>query len=145
MRLAFLDDAVTKTVGDIPAPPPPYKSFNIVFYQTFFDNLSKNGIQPFVESLPDRDLSRFDIINPNPIELDVLTINYNVTNFRFTNTTYDGSLPVIDIGDENYTFQMRGVNLTLAFDYEYVSDPPILADIGSTTIGVADFYLNLNG
>ena len=37
---------------------------------------------------------------------------------------------------------MDGLNLTLAFDYEYVSDPPIFADIGTAKIGMTNWYMN---
>lgn len=97
-----------------------------------------------MKSLPKKDLSSWDVINPDPINLDVMTFNYNLTNFHFLDgADIDGSFPIIDIGYNNFVFQIIGLNLTLAFDYEYVSDPPIFADIGCATIGVSDFYLNL--
>ena len=34
------------------------------------------------------------------------------------------------------------MNLSLAFDYEYVSDPPIFADIGNATFGMKNWYFN---
>ena len=130
---------------DVPDPPPAYESFNVVFYQPFFDNLSRNFIEPFIKSLPDRDLSDWDVINPPPLDLDVVTINYNLTNFRFLDTWYNGSAPIIDIEYDSYTLVIDGVNLTLAFDYEYVSDPPIFADIGTAKFGMTNWYLNLTG
>ena len=105
--------------------------------------MSKNLIEPFIQSLPQRDLSDWDIINPDPIDLDVIKFYYNLTNFHYLEgANYDGTNPMIDIGYDKYEFSMTGLNLTLAFDYEYVSDPPIFADIGHAEFGMINWYLN---
>ena len=36
------------------------------------------------------------------------------------------------------------MNLTLAFDYEYVSDPPIFADIGTAKLGMTNWHFNFS-
>lgn len=108
--------------------------------------MSENFIEPFIESLPNRDLSKWDIINPEPIDLDVIKFDYNLTNFRFLeDASYNGFNPIIKIGYDNYNFSMTGVNLSIAFDYEFVSDPPIFADIGRAQVGMTNWYLNYTG
>ena len=104
--------------------------------------MSKKFIEPFITSLPNRDLSKWNVINPSPINIDELTFNYNLTNFRFIDAAYDGSDPILDIGYDYVVFQVSGVNLTLAVDYEYVSEPPIFADIGTFSFGNTNFFLN---
>ena len=89
---------------NVPDPPPKYESFNVVFYQTFFENLSKSFIEPFFKTLPGRNLSNWDIVDPPPLDLDVLTLNYNLTNFRFLDAWYNGTTPIIDIEYDAYVF-----------------------------------------
>ena len=82
------------------------------------------------------------MVNPDPIDLDVISLDYNLTNFRFTKANYDVNVPLIEIQYDYYNFSIPLLDLTLEFDYEYVSDPPILADIGTAKFSVENWSLN---
>lgn len=84
-----------------------------------------------IDNLTSANLDFFDVVDPDPIDLDILSLEYNMTNFKFIEANYDVSVPVIDIQYDYFNFSIPALDLTLQLDYEYVSDPPIFADIGS--------------
>ena len=98
-------------------------------------------MEPIVSSLTERDFAFLDIVNPDPIDLDVLSLDYNLTNFRFVKAEYEVSSPIIDINYDYFNFSIPGLSLTLELDYEYVSDPPLFADIGTASFSMENWYL----
>ena len=114
----------------------------MVLYQSFFDTLTHEFVEPAISSLTKRNFSFLDVVNPDPIDLDVISLDYNLTNFRFTKANYDVNVPLIEIQYDYFNFSIPLLDLTLEFDYEYVSDPPILADIGTAEFSVDNWSLN---
>ena len=69
----------------------------MVLYQSFFDTLTTQFLEPAISSLTTRNLSFLDVVNPDPIDLDIISLDYNLTNFRFTKANYDVNVPLIEI------------------------------------------------
>ena len=63
-------------------------------------------------------------------------MDFNITNIRVEEASVSGAIPIIDILDEALRLQLEQLDLKLAFDYMFIMDPPILADIGSGFIGI---------
>ena len=70
-----------------------------------------------------------------PIE-DIISFEYDLTSFAFEYADYNGAVPIMSVEKDLVHFQLSNLTLNLTFDYAYVSDPPILADIGSAYIGI---------
>ena len=106
-------------------------------YQDFFNITTLHLIQPLIQKLPEFDLSKI-IPNMNgtlPIS-DIISVEYNLTDFAFEYGDYNGSVSIAAIEDNSVTFQMNNLTINLTLNYAYVSDPPIFADIGAAYIGV---------
>ena len=69
----------------------------MVLYQAFFETLTTDFLEPAISSLTTRNFSFLDVVNPDPIDLDVISLDYNLTNFRFTKANYDVNVPLIEI------------------------------------------------
>jgi len=41
-------------------------------------------------------------------------------------------------------FELKGLTLELTFDYEFITDPPIFADIGAATVNIGGMTLAAN-
>ena len=67
---------------------------------------------------------------------DIISVDYNLTDFAFEYGDYNGSISIAAIEDNSVTFQMNNLTINLTLNYAYVSDPPIFADIGAAYIGV---------
>ena len=70
------------------------------------------------------------------ISIEGLTTDFNVTNLKIAEAYLDGQTPVVQIGDGQMRFQLADFTLELSFDYEFITDPPIFADIGTAQINI---------
>jgi hypothetical protein len=52
-------------------------------------------------------------------------------------SSISGAIPLVDIMDSEARLQLEDLNLQISFDYAFITDPPLLADIGSATIGLS--------
>ena len=78
----------------------------------------------------------------NPVKdghLDIvefLTFDFNITQLKFVNSGLNPVAPLIKLGDNQARLQINELTLELEFDYQYISDPPLFADIGTAYLGV---------
>lgn len=73
--------------------------------------------------------------------LDFLTFDFNVTQLTFPQASLQPATPIIQLGENNARFQ---INLTMEaeFDYQYISDPPVFADIGTAYLGFDGMFVD---
>ena len=65
-----------------------------------------------------------------------MTTDFNITNINVAEAYLDGQTPIVQIGDGQLRFELADFTLELAFDYEFITDPPILADIGTAQVKI---------
>ncbi len=53
----------------------------------------------------------------------------------------DGTVPIVKIGDGQLRFELTDFTFDLSFDYEFITNPPILADIGTATVNIGGMTL----
>ena len=107
------ESAASSETETEPPPPPPYQSFSIVLYQTFFNTLTVEFLGPIIDNLTSVNLDFFDVVDPDPIDLDIVSFEYNMTDFKFIEASYDVSVPLIDIQYDYFNFSIPALNLTL--------------------------------
>lgn len=70
------------------------------------------------------------------MEIEHLSIDFNITNFTVDTAQINGEVPIVKIGDDQMRFQLSGFDFKLQFDYEFISDPPVFADIGTASLAI---------
>ena len=78
-----------------------------------------------------------------PLE-DIISFDFNLTSFAFADANYNGAVPIMTVYKDEVRLQLSNLTLNFTVDYAYVSDPPILADIGSAFLGIDTLSLDLN-
>lgn len=99
------------------APLLKVETLGITLFQTFFDNLTTNFVNPLIMTLTERPPT--DLYINQPLDLvDFLNMTFNVTNFRFTKSEINPSVgPIIQLGDNYALFQIKELTLDVEFDY----------------------------
>jgi hypothetical protein len=122
------------------APLLKVETLGLTLFQSFFDNLTTNFINPLIMTLTER--PPVDLYMNQPLDLvDFMNITFNVTNFRFTKSELNPKGPIIQLGDNYALFSINELSLDVEFDYQYISDPPIFADIGVGYLGIEGMTL----
>jgi hypothetical protein len=101
--------------------------------QGLFDNVSQNFIHGALEGLQNKTIG-FEVINGTfPKQpLEGISVLYNLTNLNISEAEVDAYTPIISIQPNNTALlQFNDLNLNFTWDYAYIFNPPILADIGS--------------
>ena len=108
--------------------------------QEFFTNFTYEFLAPNLEMLPsflaNHDVF-FDIMDENITVSDV-NVRFNITDIRLEKIHLNGSVPIIDILDDKLSLNLNNFQIRIGADYMFISDPPILADIGT-------FWFQLSG
>ena len=112
----------------------------LFLYQSFFDNLSSEFIPPLLENLPyfqpnitDKNITLFD---------DDFVISYDLTEIGLEKASIDKTPPIVQINNGDITFGLYNLFLNLTAGYNYISEPPIFADIGEMSFQIANFTLS---
>ena len=112
----------------------------LFLYQSFLDNLSSDFIPPLLENLPyfqpnitDKNITLFD---------EEFILFYNFTGFGLEKATIDKTPSIVQINNGDITFGLYNLFLNLTSGYEYISEPPIFADIGEMSFQIANFTMN---
>jgi hypothetical protein len=120
------------------------ETLGVTLFQTFFDNFTTNFVNPLIMTLTERPPTDLYINHPLDV-LDFIGLTFNVTNFRFTKSEINPAVgPIVQLGDNQARFQINQLSLDVEFDYAYISDPPLLADIGVGYIGIEGMTLEFN-
>ena len=61
-------------------------------------------------------------------------MDFNISNIHIAEASINGGLPLVQLGTDAFTLQISDLDIKLAFDFEFITDPPILADIGTMWI-----------
>jgi|DEB0MinimDraft_12_1074336.scaffolds.fasta_scaffold47777_2 hypothetical protein len=62
---------------------------------------------------------------------DLISVTFNLTDLKFEGFSIDPSVSLIDlVGDNQATFAFKDFKGKILANYMYVTDPPLLADIG---------------
>jgi hypothetical protein len=116
------------------------ETLGLTLFQSFFDNLTANFIAPLINTLPQRNATNL-FVNKTLDLVDFISFDFNVTQLTFPQAALDPTTPIIQLGENKARFQ---INLTLEaeFDYQYISDPPIFADIGTAYLGFDGMFVD---
>lgn len=71
----------------------------MVLTQKFFDDLTLEFLQPTLANIKDLNLKLLDVTN-GTINIDKnFDVNFNITEAHFSKLDFNGSLPLIQLGD----------------------------------------------
>jgi hypothetical protein len=111
--------------------------------QGFFDDVQQNFIVPFFLNI--NQLFNFTI---NPIgfagDIGILNVSGNLTNIYGNHISLDNDTSLIALHEGYFTFNLSKLVLDGSFGYEFITDPPIMADIGFLNLSMDNFSLVLN-
>jgi len=63
---------------------------------------------------------------------DLLSVQFNLTGLRFHNLSIDNSQKLMNLnGNDEFIFAIKDFKGLISANYMYITDPPLLADIGS--------------
>eukprot|EP00352_Strombidinopsis_acuminata_P004972 CAMPEP_0176350278 /NCGR_PEP_ID=MMETSP0126-20121128/9352_1 /TAXON_ID=141414 ORGANISM="Strombidinopsis acuminatum, Strain SPMC142" /NCGR_SAMPLE_ID=MMETSP0126 /ASSEMBLY_ACC=CAM_ASM_000229 /LENGTH=207 /DNA_ID=CAMNT_0017700203 /DNA_START=132 /DNA_END=755 /DNA_ORIENTATION=- len=113
--------------------------------QSFFDNLQSGLVAPLLDIISGKEFE--GNLTDKMINLgELMSIDLNVTSIAVPHVSLSNNIPLFDIEAEynDAILQLADFNLELTFDYAFISDPPILADIGSATIDFKNVTLFVN-
>lgn len=79
------------------------ETIGVTLFQTFFDNLTENFINPLINTLTERPPATL-FMNQNLNLVDFIGVQFNVTNFRFTESQLNPSGPIVVLGDNSARF-----------------------------------------
>lgn len=65
-----------------------------------------------------------------------MDVHFNVSNIHFTEFSIDPNTPIIRLQENKAAFEITNLTMRIQSDYEFISDPPLLADIGIAFINV---------
>jgi hypothetical protein len=116
------------------------ETLGLTLFQSFFDNLTANFLGPLINTLPQRNATDL-FVNKTLDLVDFISFDFNVTQLNFPQASIEPSLPIILLGENKARFQIN-LTMEIEFDYEYISDPPIFADIGTAYLGVEGMFID---
>jgi len=71
------------------------------------------------------------MINRNITIPDLISVRFNLTNLKFEGFSIDPSVDLVSlIGNDQATFSFKDFRGKILANYMYITDPPLLADIG---------------
>ena len=65
--------------------------------------------------------------------IDLIKFDFNITNVMLSNLNvknYKKLIPLVELLDNYAVLLLEGMTASIGFQYEYISDPPILGDMG---------------
>ena len=100
----------------------------LIFRVQFFDNIQENLTNQLFEKIENYNFS--DVIDANIGVKDIIDFTFNLTDWKVSNLKLDNKTKLMQLLDGRAIFQFSNFTGNLKGNYMYVSDPPILADIG---------------
>lgn len=79
------------------------------------------------------------------LDLKLFTLASNVTNFTLRNFKVPQTKKMFEIYDDAFIMDLEDFSLDFDIDYEFISDPPVFADLGTMENHVShlDFKINM--
>ena len=109
------------------------QTLQMVLSQSFFTNLTYDFIAPLLNDITKL---KFPSLVNQTLGLDNLDVHFNVSNIHFTEFSIDPYTPIIRLQENKAAFEITNLTMRIESDYEFISDPPLLADIGTTFINI---------
>ena len=111
--------------------------------QNFFDDIQHNLLVPFFLNIDH--LFNWSV---NPIgfagDIGILNVSGNVTNLYGNHINLGNDSSLIAIHDYYITFNLSKLVLDGSIAYEFITDPPIMADIGLLNISIDNLMILFN-
>lgn len=73
-----------------------------------------------------------------------MEVNFNISNIHLEQASINGSIPIILLEESQVKVEIGDFDLKLVFDYEFVTNPPILGDIGEMWVYINALKLVTN-
>lgn len=111
--------------------------------QDFFDDIQQNLIVPFflnIENILNLTVNPFGFAG----DIGIMNVSGNVTNVIGKNLSLGNDSALIQLHEGYLTFNLSELVLDMAIGYEFITDPPIMADIGMLNISVDNLEVLLN-
>lgn len=64
--------------------------------------------------------------------IDMMIFDANITNITITKSQLVQKDRIVELLDDVFKFNLENLTINLGYNYEYISDPPYLVDIGDT-------------
>jgi len=103
--------------------------------QGFFNNLQKNIIIPLIlniDQLVNLTVDPYSFAG----DLEIFKIDGNMTGLHCQNFSIGTDTELIQLHDGFITFDLQKFILDFTIGYEFILDPPIMADIGNLSISI---------
>jgi hypothetical protein len=110
------------------------ETLGLTLFQTFFDNLTTNFVNPLIMSLTERPPADL-YVNQTLDIVDFMSFEFNLTQFKFTQSDLNPIGAIVQLGNDSARFQIDQLTINVEFDYAYISNPPLFADIGTGYLG----------
>ena len=129
------------------ADPDPHLRHNetigLVLTQAFFDDLQQNLIVPAILNL--ESFLNLTFLQPWFLNISLMTLSGNGTSVKARGLAIDNNTRMFQLHDGFLSMQVKDLTADLELGYEFVSDPPILADMGvvNLTMEALDLMFNL--
>lgn len=111
--------------------------------QQFFDDIQNNLLVPFFLNIDH--LFNWSV---NPIgfagDIGILNVSGNVTNLFGNHIHLGNDTSLIALHDDYITFNLSELVLDGSIGYEFITDPPIMADIGFLNISIDGLEILFN-
>eukprot|EP00347_Sterkiella_histriomuscorum_P019242 403342396 len=134
-----------------------YETVRLNLTQAFFDNFQENLVIPLINKLSGFQISDKSL-SLNII--DVMMFDANLTNITVSKSQIVQEGRIVELKENGINFDLQNFSIYLTYDYEYITDPPYLVDIGDQLIAFdqlkvyfesetivdkqsGDFYFNL--
>jgi hypothetical protein len=112
--------------------------------QGAFDDLQHNFIVPFFLNI-----NKILNLTINPVgfagDIGILNVSGNLTNIYGNHIHLNNDSSLLALHDDYITFNLSELVLDGALGYEFITDPPIMADIGSLNFTIENLAIILNG
>ncbi|CDW77274.1 lipid-binding serum glycoprotein family protein [Stylonychia lemnae] len=117
------------------------ETVQLTLTQQFFDNLQANLTLPIINNLAGLNLGNKSL-SLNII--DLMTLDANITNITVNTSLLNQTDRIIELLEDKLRLNLENFTLKVDVDYEYISDPPYIVDIGDTSISLRSLQLLLD-
>lgn len=121
-------------------------TLRVVLEQEFFTNIQQNFINQILAVIS-RDLYNLTIANDFIVTVpNVGSLNFSIWNANLKNMSINNKTELVTLGEDNsITLNLLDLKGEVNASYRYITDPPILADVGDFDWDWNETDLNVGG
>lgn len=120
-------------------------TLKVVLQQQFFTELQLNLLNQALALIGKNALIGPDGKKLGPINVaDLFTVEAEISNLFIKNFSLDNTHKLMQLGDNQAVFSIADLVGHVEFDYSYLTDPPLLADIGTFHFDLAKTNLTVD-